>query len=46
MYFSFSTTTTGTGWISAASGIRASSQLTPSLEEEPRVSRSEREDGS
>lgn len=33
-----STTTTGTGWISAASGTQASSQLTPSLEEEPQVS--------
>ena len=31
------------GWTSAVSGIRASSQLTPSQEEEPQVGRSEME---
>jgi len=36
---SLSTTTTGMGWISAASGIQALSQLTPSLEEEPQVNK-------
>lgn len=36
---SISTTTTGMGWTSAVSGIQASSQLTPSPEEEPQVSR-------
>lgn len=34
-----STTTKGMGWISAVSGIQASSQLIPSLEEEPQVSK-------
>lgn len=32
-----STTTTGSGWISAVSGTQASSQRTPSQEEEPQV---------
>lgn len=36
-----STTTKGMGWISAVSGIQASSRLTPSQEEEPQVTRPE-----